>query len=1095
MSSTSTTIFQLKEQAVTETPLLLFDCTLANGTTESWSTHAVTVNGVSYAARVLQQNVFEMQTASAQGVDGIPQVSLVLANADSHLSEIERATGWKGAHLKASFLFYDLPNQRPASDIAVLFQGICNSPDEIRQATLRLTATNRMSLQRVWLPQVRIQRRCPWQFPSTPDERAEAVNGGAEGQYSRFYKCGYSADCPGGAGTLNSGAPFTSCGYTRTDCLARGMFMRFGGLEYLPPSIWVRTSGASSAHVSPVLDNAAAYNDVAPLVYGTAWYTPPVVFARNDGNITRMEVLLGMGPMQGVLKVLVNEVEIPRGIAGFDMTGTGWYNVPTLGSRAGALNADFPASDPYGSMAYLALDVPNQINDGTSLPQVKVLAQGLIVPVYATDGTPAGQQFSGNPAWILLDMLRRAGWQTSEIDFGSFATAAAYCDEPIAALDIYGNAISLPRFRCNLAIQKRKSAGDVARGVRTAARLLLTYGANGLLQLSGENSIAQEQPSKPAWSNSVQALDGGWPSYEFGDGSNGSSGILRRAGGEPSVRVFSRSMADTPNYFSLEFQDELNQYQQDSYSVVDPDDVALSGQEISVTLNALGIANFDQAGRILKLNLDKSVHGNTYIEFQTSVKCIGVRPGDLIAVTYLKEGFERQPFRVLKVAPGTNHRTATITAQLHDDAWYADNNGQATSASGAGPQSSAAVGVPRPLVGGTTDAHGNDSFGVTETSATSSDGSVQTELDVMFVSPAAGSNGPGIPLVSLAAQIASGGTLTGGQTLYYAISATDSAGKEGALSFIVTATIMSDGSAVTLSELSFAPGTVAFNAYRGNTPAQLRRIAAGQAPAAQFTDTGLAAQPAGAPDPNFDHANFYWRMELQPEFAAELNSASTAGNSGLQMKANAYQGMTARITRGPGAGQERTITSNTDTTIAVSPAWNVRPDAGSYFAVSESGWQPGAHAANGTAHFTIPNRTGEVAQITGRAANVNNVECAPELSIVTRHAIGGEGGADTAVPPAPLFGLARGQRGGTVELSGIGFPSLTNTRSISSATLTLYYWNELAGTPPTALASGIGAGQRLARRSVTARPRSGRGGSSASNPRSNQSRPASPCRS
>jgi hypothetical protein len=1056
MSSTST-IFELKEQAVTETPLLLFECTLANGMIERWSTHAATVDGVNYAARVLQQNVFEMQTASAQGVDGIPQISLALANADSHCSEIERAIGWKGARLKASFLFYDLKNQKPASDIAVLFQGICNSPDEIRQATLRLTATNRMSLQRVWLPQVRIQRRCPWRFPATASERAEAVNGGAEGRYSKFYRCGYSAGCAGGMGTMNGAAPFTTCGYTRAECQARGMLPRFGGLEYVPPSILVRSSGASSAHVSAALDNTAAYNDVVPVVYGTAWYTPPVVFTRNDGNITRMEVLLGMGPMQGVLKVLVNDIEIPRGIPGFDMTATGWYNVPTLGSRDGAFNPDFPGADPYGSMAYLALDVPNQVNDGSSLPRVKVLAQGLVLPAYAADGSPAGEQFSDNPAWVLLDLLRRTGWGAAEIDIPSFAAAAAYCDEQIHALDIYGNPISLPRFRCNLALQKRRSAGEVARGIRTAARLMLTYGASGLLQLSVENAIALEQPSKAPWSNSDQTLNGGWPSYEFGDGSDGSSGILRRADGEPSVRVFSRSMADTPNYFFAEFQDELNQYQQDSFSVVNPDDVALSGQEISAALNALGMPNFNQAGRILKLNLDKSVRGNTYIEFDSSVKCIGVRPGDLIAVTYLKEGFQRQPFRVLKVAPATNHRTATITAQIHDDAWYADSNGQATSADGVGPQGGVGVGTPRPLVGGSLDEDGADVFGIAERLATSSDASVQTELDVTFAPPGSGGHGPASPLVSLSAQVDAGGTLPGGQALYYAVSAVDSDGNEGALSFIVTAMLHNDASTVTLKGLSFAPGTATFHAYRGNTPARLLRIATGLAPSTQFTDAGLAAQPAGPPDANFDHANFYWRMELQPEFAAELNSANSAGNSLLEMKADEYVGMTARITRGAGAGQERKIVSNSKTDIIVWPAWTTPLDAGSNFVVVESGWQAGGQATNGQAHFAIPNRAGEVAHITGRAANVNNVENAPGLSIVTRYLIGGEGVADKAKAPAPLFGFGTGKQGGTVEMSGIGFPSFTNTRSISSATLTLHYWDELSETPQPLLDSLLAA--------------------------------------
>jgi hypothetical protein len=37
------TIFELKEQAVTDTPLLLFDCLLADGRVEHWSTHGVSV--------------------------------------------------------------------------------------------------------------------------------------------------------------------------------------------------------------------------------------------------------------------------------------------------------------------------------------------------------------------------------------------------------------------------------------------------------------------------------------------------------------------------------------------------------------------------------------------------------------------------------------------------------------------------------------------------------------------------------------------------------------------------------------------------------------------------------------------------------------------------------------------------------------------------------------------------------------------------------------------------------------------------------------------------------------------------------------------
>jgi hypothetical protein len=63
------TIFELKEQAVTDTPLLLFDCLLADGRVEHWSTHGVSVGSAEYIARVLQHNIFELQASSDQGID------------------------------------------------------------------------------------------------------------------------------------------------------------------------------------------------------------------------------------------------------------------------------------------------------------------------------------------------------------------------------------------------------------------------------------------------------------------------------------------------------------------------------------------------------------------------------------------------------------------------------------------------------------------------------------------------------------------------------------------------------------------------------------------------------------------------------------------------------------------------------------------------------------------------------------------------------------------------------------------------------------------------------------------------------------------
>jgi len=1066
------TINDIKEQSTTETPLLLFDCVLSSGAVEHWSTHAAMVNGQQYSARVLRHDLFEMQSGAVDGIDAIAKVSIWLANADSYFSEIERSTGWKGSKVTAQFVFYDLSQGQAASEVQVLFKGVADAPAEITESTLRLTVTNSLSLQRLLLPDVRVERRCPWKFPGTADQRTEAATGGTEGQYSPFYRCGYSADVAGGCGSLNGTTAYTTCDRTRAQCQARGMFAtgtaRFGGIEFVPASTVVRSYGERGNHESVPLMNEARYNDFIPLVYGTAWYAPLVIFSKNDGNLTHMDVLLGMGAMESVIKVLVNNVDIPVGQAGSNMTATGWYNVVTMGGRTGTFNPEYvdasgnPLGDPYGSMAVLNVVVPNQINNGNSLPQISVLVEGMQLEQFSANGSSLGQSFTSNPAWVLLDLLRRCGWDLEDIDLASFAQAAAYCGEAITAQDLNGNPISIPRYQCNLVLKSRRSAADTVRGVRNGSRLFLRYGLGGLLGLEVENTLALQQPALPDGSNASAAVTGGWPAYEFGDGTAGLTGILRRPSGEPWIRVWSRTTAETPNRLSLEFQDAFNQYQQDSLDVTDVDDMLAVGQEVSLALPVLGIPNFNQAARIAKFQLDKLVTGNTYVEFATTMRGLKLRPGDLITVTYLKEGFDQQVFRVVKIAPGLNYSTALITAQIHQDAWYSDNNADVFGSGLPGRQPGYGIGIPRPVTGTVVDQYGNPQLGIAEQDTINADGTMTISLSAGFNRPRQPAvTGLGIPLINIAAGIQStGGSLEGNQTLYYSVTGSDVSGQESGLSFVVPATISSgtNTNTVMLTELSFTSDATSFSVYRGPTPMQLVQIATNQAMATSFTDTGLAASLTPPPDENYDHTNAYWRLELQPEIAAATASATTVGNPSLAMEANAYAGMVTRITRGTGAGQERTLTSNTATTLTVSQPWDKQPDATSYFTVAEAGWHFGSAGSGGPLAFQVPTQVGATMQITARAANVYDAECPAELSLVTRWGItGGGSGSDQGAPPAPVFGILS-RESGDVGLTGVGFENLTNTRSISSGTLALYYWNELTYPSPNVLGATAGAG-------------------------------------
>ena len=102
------TINDIKEQSITATPLLLFECVLSSGAVERWSTHAATVNGEHYSARVLRHDLFEMQSGAVDGIDAIAKVSLWLANADSHLFDFpwicirDSQCATPGAYVEAS---------------------------------------------------------------------------------------------------------------------------------------------------------------------------------------------------------------------------------------------------------------------------------------------------------------------------------------------------------------------------------------------------------------------------------------------------------------------------------------------------------------------------------------------------------------------------------------------------------------------------------------------------------------------------------------------------------------------------------------------------------------------------------------------------------------------------------------------------------------------------------------------------------------------------------------------------------------------------------------------------------------------------------
>lgn len=711
-----TTINLAKESSESHQPLLLATFTFPDASILRLSSHPLNTadggyqyGGNDYFPRIVRWSIGAIQAVAEQGISVVPRLELGLADPDKYLwTNYEQASGkgFKGATLELTFVFQDADTATFSSDSAEKFAGICSGP-RVDDKMLSVIAENKLNLQKRFLPTVPIQRRCPWVFPTTAAQR----QAGADNEDSKFYRCGYSQDSTGtnARGNLNGALPYTDCGYTKADCVARGMYIqdgssritgRFGGIQWDPPA-GQRSREYVSGQWLDVKNNPseAKYGDYIALVYGAAWVDATVMNVLGGGNSTRGEAVVCVGEVQNIQRVAVGSTELPPAT---DMLHNAyivpdplmaWYLI-NRGDRDGGPNAlpgytdklGNPLGDPYGSLAAFVWVFPRKDAAPGSAPRVRALIQGPRIRIYTTLSAYT-KAFGDNPAWVLMDLLIQVGFEYADLDIQSFLDAASFAGTGISYTDQNGNSSTHSRFLTSLVIKQRRSAADVVNGLlRSFNAILVPNNGTGKLEVHIKQTLADQQGSAVAGSNYNTAVSSktaagvvtnGYAAYKFGG-----STIARAKDGRSTLKLWTRPNNDAPNRVNFTFANADRDYAGDSASIIDETAIGRIDQEVVKGLQVDGVPNVDQANRIGNTIIAEAWRGNasgdrrgTYIgelEPLAGFRVIRLRVGHICLLTDVQHGITNQLIRVLKIQPGANFETCKVTFQFHDDDWYTD---------------------------------------------------------------------------------------------------------------------------------------------------------------------------------------------------------------------------------------------------------------------------------------------------------------------------------------------------------------------------------------------------------------------------------------
>jgi len=425
------------------------------------------------------------------------------------------------------------------------------------------------------------------------------------------------------------------------------------------PSVPDFDKNLAEQNAQGVLLNKQSNNASIPIIYGERLVGGTRIYLSVEGTTNQYlygALVLCEGQINAITEIRVEDdvVTFSGGFAdGTQITsndtrfGTTITIQPFYGSDGQSASSLLSTLDDWGTnhklsgISYIAFRFEWDADKYTGIPKIQAKVQGKLISIYDSGSNETANQYSTNPAFVLLDYLTNTrygkGIDISAIDIPSFYTASTVCSSQITPYSGAGSTINL--LDCNAVIDTSNKIIDNVRTLLVGMRGLITY-------QQGKYRLVVESTGSSVLTLNKDNVIGG-------------------------LSVQSEKKNTKFNRMQITFINPDKNYQSDTVVYDTDHSTYLAEDDNFLQEGALDIPTITspyQAKEMGKLVLLRS-RNSLQVSLTANYEALSLSVGDIVNLTEDLTGFSAKSFRIVGLGINADY-TVSLSLVEHQDSWY-----------------------------------------------------------------------------------------------------------------------------------------------------------------------------------------------------------------------------------------------------------------------------------------------------------------------------------------------------------------------------------------------------------------------------------------